>query len=255
MDEFIVPFRNSSGNTVPLVMVRGNHETYGREWYKYLEYFAMPEPGRDGYGMFRIGEVCFVVLDFCDDAPNTPQPSTRCFHDFEPYISRQTKWLKRAVKSAVFREAKFRIVLAHGTPVGDSREYLPGHVRQVIDPVFGSREPEAKIHLYLGGHIHRPFRSIPCKAACYSVCDPRKLQVPHPVIGEEYAFPVVIMGGPSKITQEIFHATCIKVDVSENRIDVSSFDINNQEFDRFSIDEEGRIFAEKRRDDFKYFEY
>jgi hypothetical protein len=215
----------------------------------------MPEPGRDGYGMFRVGEVCFIVLDFCDDAPNIPQPSTRCFHDFEPYISHQSKWLKRMVKTPAFREAKFRIVLAHGTPVGDSKEYLPGHVRQVIDPVFGGKEPAEKIHLYLGGHIHRPFRSIPNKAACYSVCDPRQLPVPHPVIGEEYAFPVVIMGGPSKITQEIFHATCIKVDVSESRIDVSSFDINNQEFDCFSIDEDGRIFAEKRRDDFKYFEY
>ena len=257
MDEFIVPFREYSGNSLPLVMVRGNHETYGREWYKYLKYFSLPDPGRDGYGMFRIGEVCFIVLDFCDDAPNIPQPSTRCFHDFEPYISRQLKWLKRAVAAApVCRDAKFRIVLAHGVPVGDSKDYLPGHVRQVIDPVFGGKEPLSKLHLYLGGHIHRPFRSIPFAAACYSACDPRKLPDPHPKVGEEYSFPVVITGGPSRIvTNPEFQATSIKVDVSGSQINVSCYDINNQEFDRFSIAPDGSIFGEKRRNDFKYFEY
>ena len=256
MDGFIMPFRRMSSNSLPLVMVRGNHEIYGRESLKYLDYFSMPSPGRDGYGMFRIGEVCFIVLDFCDDAPNVAQPSTRCFHDFEPYLAAQSRWLRRAVASPACREAKFRIVLAHGTPLGDSKEYLPGHVRQIIDPVFGGAEPQVKIHLYLGGHIHRPFRSIPYREACYSVFDPKALATPHPKLGSKYGFTVVTTGGPSKIiTVPETQATSIRVDLLADRIDVTSFDLNLEEYDRFSVDENGSVFNEKRRSDFRFFEY
>ena len=256
MDKFIVPFRNITGNTTPLVMVRGNHENYGREWYKYLEYFSMPQPGRDGYGLFKIGDVCFIVLDFGDDAPNIAQPSTRCFHDFKPYIASQRKWLKRMIDTPECRNAKFRIVLAHATPLGDSKEYLPGLVREITEPFFGGKEPLVKIHLYLGGHIHRPFRSIPFKAACFSSCDPRKLASPHPKIGEEYGFTVVTTGGPSRLENMAgFQATSIKVDVNGDRMNVSCFDFDNKEYDRVSIDCDGRVFAEKSREDFRYFEY
>ena len=147
MEEFILPFRQCTGNRVPLVMVRGNHELYGRESLRYFDSFSAPPPGREGYTLFRWGEVCFFVLDFCDDAGNLPRPSTRWLHDFEPYLAAEARWLRRAVELPLCRDAKFRIVLAHGLPYGDAQSYLPDHVRQLIDPLFGGAHPAVQIHL------------------------------------------------------------------------------------------------------------
>ena len=91
MDAFIVPFRQITGGNMPLVMTRGNHEIYGKDSNRYFEYFTPPYPGREGYYMFRWGDVCFFSLDFCDDAGRVPAPSTRQFHDFEPYIAAEAK--------------------------------------------------------------------------------------------------------------------------------------------------------------------
>ncbi|MBE6406471.1 MAG: hypothetical protein E7040_10690, partial [Lentisphaerae bacterium] len=180
MDEFIEPYRKYTDNKLPLVMVRGNHEIYGKESNHYFDYFTPPCEGREGYYMFRWGDTCFIVLDFCDDYGWIKPPSTRQFHDFEPYIAAEAKWLKKAVELPICKDAKYRIVLAHGVPVGDTQEYMPSHVRQVIDPVFSGAEPKVRIHLWLGGHIHRPFRSIPLTNSCYSMVDVADFAEPHP---------------------------------------------------------------------------
>ena len=179
-------------------MVRGNHEIYGKESNTYFDYFTPPGEGREGYYMFRWGEVCFFVLDFCDDDGWLPPPSTRQFHDFAPYIAAEARWLKKAVQLDMCKTAKYRIVLAHAVPVGDPESYMPGHVRQVIDPLFSGQDPAAKIHLWLGGQVHRPFRSVPFTNSCYSMVAPAALHLPHPLVGIKYGVTVFITGGPLK---------------------------------------------------------
>jgi hypothetical protein len=56
-------------------------------------------------------------------------------------LEAESAWLKNAVHLPICRDAKFRIVLAHGIPVGDSKDYMPGHVHQIIDPIFGGKDP------------------------------------------------------------------------------------------------------------------
>ena len=243
IEDFVMVCREASGNRVPLLTVRGNHEIYGKDTNRFFDYFTAPEPGREGYFLFRYGEVCFIVLDFCDDAPRMPFPSTRCLHDFEPYLAKEARWLKRAVQLPMCRDAKYRIVLAHGCPVGDSKEYMPDHVRQVIDPVFAGRDPEVKVHLWLGGHVHRPFRSIPGENACYSPIAPDDFRpgLKHPRIGDRYHFPVLIAGGPIKSLPDNFQLTSFKVEVAQDAVTVSARDRYGKEYDRIAVAPDGQV--------------
>jgi hypothetical protein len=255
MDEFIEPYRKYTDNKLPLVMVRGNHEIYGKESNHYFDYFTPPCEGREGYYMFRWGDTCFIVLDFCDDHGWINPPSTRQFHDFEPYIAAEAKWLKKAVELPICKDAKYRIVLAHGIPVGDPQQYMPSHVRQVIDPVFGGAEPKVKIHLWLGGHIHRPFRSIPLSNTCYSMVDVADFAEPHPKVGERYNFPVVVTGGPNAKLPDSMTFTSMYVEVKPEGISVRCYDRFCKEFDSFSIAPDGSITEGKRSEEFKFYEY
>ena len=206
--------------------------------------------------MFRWGDVCFLVLDFCDDHPRQDPPSTRQYHDFEPYLAAEAKWLKNAINLPMCRDAKYRIVLAHGIPVGDGREYMPNHVRQVIDPVLKGENPHLKIHLWLGGHVHRPFRSIPLKNACYSMLKPEDfLGGSLPPLGVNYNFPVVITGGPTGKLGDNMQFTSIDVEVSEKCLTVHSRDRYQNEFDCVTITPEGVITEVKRNEEFCYYEY
>ena len=257
MDSFIVPFRQITDGKIPLVMTRGNHEIYGKDSNRYFEYFTPPYPGREGYYMFRWGDVCFFSLDFCDDAGRVAAPSTRQFHDFEPYIAAEAKWLKKAVELPMCRSAKYRIVLAHGLPSGDAQKYLPGHVRQAIDPVFGGCDPVCPIHLWLGGHIHRPFRSIPGKRAFYSAVPPEK--IPHgdaiPDAWNNYNFPVLATGGPTGRLGENMQFTSFEVAVTSESITVRCLDRDQKEFDRIVIAPDGRIMEDAPGAPMMYFEY
>lgn len=257
MDSFVVPFRQITDGCMPLVMTRGNHEIYGKDSNRYFEYFTPPEPGREGYYMFRWGDVCFFSLDFCDDAGRVPAPSTRQYHDFEPYIAAEAKWLKKAVQHPMCRDAKYRIVLAHGLPAGDVLSYLPGHVRQVIDPVFGGSDPLCPIHLWLGGHIHRPFRSIPGKRAYYSAVPPEKFagKTPVPDRWNNYRFPILATGGPTGRLGKNMQFTSFEVSVTSDGITVCCLDRDQQEFDRIVIAPDGSILCDAPGDAMQYFEY
>ncbi|MBO5762173.1 MAG: metallophosphoesterase [Lentisphaeria bacterium] len=281
MDEFIVPYREITKNQLPLVMVRGNHEIYGKDSNRYFEYFSPPYPGREGCYMFRWGEVCFIVLDFCDDAPRVPAPSTRQYHDFAPYLEEEKLWLEKAVKLSVCQEAKYRIVLAHGVPVGDDTVYMPENIRKVIDPVFAGKDPAVKIHLWLGGHTHRPMRSIPGKNAFYCSVAIEKFvkdislrkKLPHYIhpdglptedfvrektllsVGERYHFPVVVTGGPNSLFPENMQFTAIEVKVTKEKLIVKSFDRYQKEFDAFTIAPDGFVEEIRRAEEYKKREY
>ena len=257
IEDFVMVCRQASGNRIPLVMVRGNHEIYGKDTNRFFDYFSPPEPGREGYCLFRYGEVCFIVLDFCDDKPRVPFPSTRCLHDFEPYIAREAHWLAQAVELPICRDAKYRIVLAHGTPLGESHTYLPDHVRQVIDPVFAGSDPKVKIHLWLGGHVHRPLRSIPGENACYSPIAPDDFRPgrKHPRIGINYHFPVLIAGGPKESLPDRLQLTSFKVEVAPDAITVSARDRYGKEFDRIAVNAGGCVTELFREDFFQHWEY
>jgi hypothetical protein len=242
IDKFVNFFRAGCNNSMPLVMVRGNHEIYGRDSNRYFKYFKSPRTIEQSYFMFSYGDVCFIVLDFLDNGPFQKAPSKRVRYDFGPHFAAQKRWLTKAVESPEFQTAKYRIVLSHGIPLGDIMKamYMPNNVRDTIDPLFGSANPKYKIHLWLGGHIHRAFRSLPLQNSFRSVVDfSQKNQ--HPAIGENYAFPVMVMGGPLPRIPEAFTLTGMQVTVDSSFITVKHFDRNGKLFDHIKIAPDGKV--------------
>ncbi len=244
MDGMFMPLRGLTKDRLTLVPVRGNHEIYGRDSNRFFEYFAAPAPGQGAYWLFRYGEVCFLCLDFCDDHGPRPAPSHRALHDIEPYIAEEAEWLREAVELPQCRGAKYRVVLAHGVPVGDPCEYMPAHVRQVVDPVFAGPNPRCRIHLWLGGHVHFPQRSIPGERAVRAWQHPAEFYKGRYEIhyhGEDYHFPVVVMAGPLAKNPPELQLSSLAVTVDENGITVAQHDRDGQEFDRFRVGADGAV--------------
>ncbi|MBE6364903.1 MAG: metallophosphoesterase [Lentisphaerae bacterium] len=237
--DFTELFREVSGGTLPLVMVRGNHEYYGHDSDRYFEYFSMPEPGEDSYGIFRIGEVCFFILDCGDDSPRRPAPSVWMLHDIEPFLEAEAKWLATAIEHPMCRTAKYRVVFCHGIPLGDPLEYLPGHVRKLIDPFFAGKDPVCKIHLFIGGHVHYPFRSFPGENCCRTAL-PEALHG-HPANGEKYYFPVITVSGPRENLPDGLEQSGIRVQMEREMLEVVSFDRTGREYDRIEILPDGSV--------------
>ena len=242
---------------MPLVMVRGNHEIYGRDSNRYFKYFKSPRTVEQSYFMFTYGEVCFIVLDFLDDSPRKPAPSTRSQFDFDPFFKAQTKWLKAAVESAEFKQAKYRIVLCHTAPLGNLWRYLPGNVRSCIEPLFTGDNPKYRIHLWLSGHTHRAFRSIVRQNAARSVLDVNfNPKAKHPAIGEKYPFPVVVMGGRNWRVDQAFQQTALQVKVRSGLLEVLHYDNTGKLFDHIKIAPDGKVtevYADEER--FKKYNY
>ena len=245
MDELFMPLRGLTKDRMTLVPIRGNHEIYGRDNNRFFEYFTAPSPGQGGaYWLFRYGEVCFICLDFCDDHGQRPSPSHRALHDIDPYIAEEADWLKEAVELPQCKSAKYRVVLAHGVAVGDPCEYMPAHVRQVVDPVFAGPNPPCRVHLWLGGHVHFPQRSIPGECAVRAWRHPAEFYKGRYDIhyhGEDYLFPVVVMAGPLPKNPPELQLSSLAVSVDVDGITVVQHDLNGQEFDRFRVGPDGAV--------------
>ena len=230
----------------PLVAVRGNHEMYGKDTERFFDYFsAPPELGREGYYAFRCGDVCFAALDFCDDEGRCPWPSTRALHDIEPYLEQEERWLRDLVEQPFWREAKWRIVLAHALPVGDFKKYLPDHVRKMIDPLFGGDPPPYRIHLWLGGHIHYAMRSIPGKNQIRSAVAPEARYPDIRADIRKYPFPVAAVSGPGRLNPPGHETSFFAVTVEPERLTVRAIDNTGKQFDSVTISSSGEVIGEE----------
>jgi len=240
----------------PLVAVRGNHEMYGKDTSRFFEYFTPPpELGVEGYYAFRCGDAFFFALDFCDDDGRCPWPSTRALHDIDPYLEREARWLKNVIRQPACRDARWRIVLAHGVPAGDFKSYLPDHIRKVIEPVFGGSSPECRIHLWLGGHIHYAVRSIPGKNQLRTTVDP-ELRYAGNERGADIScwhFPVCAVSGPSRLNPPSLVNSFFSVAVKPDRIEVDSYDIEGKRYDRFAVSSSGEILEEQPSESFRLY--
>lgn len=134
---------------VPMYYARGNHETRGLFATSFQHYFSPKEPHL--YYMFRQGPVCFLVLDTGEDKPDTDIEYSG-ITDYDNYRNEQAEWLKEAVRTPEFRDAKFRIVIAHMPPQPvKGLWHGPQEVLDKFVPILN----EAGIDAMLCGHLHR----------------------------------------------------------------------------------------------------
>lgn len=134
---------------VPMYYARGNHETRGLFATSFQHYFSPKE--QHLYYMFRQGPVCFVILDTGEDKPDSDIEYSG-ITDYDNYRTEQAKWLKEAVQSEIFQNAKFRIVIAHMPPQPIKNLWHgPQEVLDKFVPILN----EAGIDAMLCGHLHR----------------------------------------------------------------------------------------------------
>ncbi len=135
---------------IPMVFVRGNHETRGVFARSLHRYFSFGDPHY--YTMFEHGGVCFLVLDGGEDKADTDKE----YHglvDFSRYLEIQTRWLQTVTQMPAFREARFRVVLVHIPPLhaGDARHNRDKYLQENWGPILD----KGNVDLVLSGHTHK----------------------------------------------------------------------------------------------------
>ena len=227
---FLDTWLRETGNSAFFVPVRGNHEYWGRESSDWFTYF-----GRS-YGGFRMGPAYYLVLDAGEDSPPAPRearPTGRTF-DAEGLLREQRAWLEAAVQTPDFREAAFRVVLAHGSPYGAGSAPMQAALRRLTDDFFRGREPAFRIHLWIAGHIHAYRRTLPGTRADKAMIPINRDHFD----GSDYAFTVVTVDGPGKGGLD---TSGLLVTAESDRLSVEAMDERGRVFDRFSVDPEGKI--------------
>ena len=132
---------------IPLVVTRGNHDGRGSYAPHWLDLF--PTPTNESYYLFRQGPVCFLVLDGCEDKPDS---DIRYYGlaASDAYRAQEAAWLERTVRSEEFRSAEYRIVLIHMPPDAEGW-YGCRETARLFVPILN----RAGIDLMLCGHYHR----------------------------------------------------------------------------------------------------
>ena len=170
----------------PIMFCRGNHEPRGKFSYSLIDYF----PTSDGhfYQLYKVGDVCFLVLDCGEDKVDSDIEYSG-LADFDAYREEEAEWVNKVVQSDVFKQAKARIVLSHiPFTTGDWHGAL--HLRKLLLPVLN----RSNIDLMLSGHEH-----------VYSF---------HPV-NDELRFPTIVND----------NETLVKCNINQNGIQVEVIDL------------------------------
>jgi acid phosphatase type 7 len=190
----------SFASTVPMLWVRGNHETRGKFARQLPAYLASPN-GRY-YFSFDHGPVHFVVLDAGEDKFDD-YPAYGGLVNFTRYRREQGEWLKAEVKTKAFRRAKYHVVFCH----------MPFPSKEAADPTrhseantfvgmadafaqFGRTLDKAGVDLMISGHLHSP-----------------AIIQPEP---GRHRYPIVLGGGPKGDNR-----TLIRVNVSSRELEAA----------------------------------
>ena len=133
--------------SVPMFASRGNHELRGRDAIKWLDYFSTPTG--TPYYTFSIGKFFFIVLDACEDKPDTDIEYSGIVAS-KPYLDRQSKWLKQVLASEECVNAEVRIVFCHVPPERNGWYGAAQMCDLLVEPLNG-----ADIDAMFCGHIHK----------------------------------------------------------------------------------------------------
>lgn len=132
----------------PMYYARGNHETRGEFATSFQRYFSPKESAL--YYTFRQGPVCFIVLDTGEDKPDS-DIEYYGITDYDSYRTEQMEWLKTLGDHPDFKDAKFKVVIAHMPP---SKVKTIWHGQKEVMTKFVPTLNELGIDLMLSGHLH-----------------------------------------------------------------------------------------------------
>ena len=137
----------SLDGSIPMFASRGNHELRGRDAIKWLDYFSTPTG--TPYYTFSVGKYFFIVLDACEDKPDSDIEYSGIVAS-KPYVERQSKWLKQVLASDECKNAEVRIVFCHVPPETNGWYGAAQMCDLLVEPLNS-----ADIDAMFCGHIHR----------------------------------------------------------------------------------------------------
>ena len=135
LERCLRPASELFASRTPLLLVRGNHETRGafaRELGRYLD---LPD-GRFYYS-FDHGPVHFIVMDTGEDKEDGHWAYSG-LTGFDAYRQKEAEWLAREVASPAWRQARFRVLVAHMPFFGNERTRVEGHGPADVRQRWGS---------------------------------------------------------------------------------------------------------------------
>ena len=149
----------------PMYYARGNHETRGLFATSFQHYFSPKEPHL--YYLLRQGPICFIFLDTGEDKPDS-DIEYHGITDYDNYRTEQAEWLAQAVQSEEFREATFKVVIAHMPPLPDNDIWHgQGEVLEKFVPILN----DAGVDMMLCGHLHQYLNNKPTEKVHFPVID------------------------------------------------------------------------------------
>ena len=192
LERCLRPASELFASRTPLFLVRGNHETRGafaRELGRYVE---LPD-GRFYYS-FDHGPVHFIVMDTGEDKEDGHWAYSG-LTGFDAYRQQEAEWLAREVASPAWRQARFRVLIAHMPFFGNERTRVEGHGPADCRIRWGAILNGAGLDLHIAGHTHRTDWVEPAAGAS--------------------TFPVAVGGGSAKGSN-----TLTRVNVSPDALEV-----------------------------------
>lgn len=129
----------------PFYYVRGNHETRRIFAPMFHRYFSPASPNL--YFTVRRGPVLLVMLDTGEDKPDSDLEYAG-ITDYDTYRTQQAEWLKGVLESPEYREAPYKVIVAHIPPYGG------WHGNEEVNKKFMSLLRTAKPDIMLCGHLH-----------------------------------------------------------------------------------------------------
>ena len=147
----------------PMYYARGNHETRGLKASSFHTYFSPKEPNL--YFTLRQGPVYFVFLDTGEDKPDS-DIEYHGITDYDNYRTEQARWLEQVVRSDEFRQAPFKVVVAHMPPVPEEDMWHgQAEVMEKFVPILN----KAGSDLMLCGHLHSYLHTEPSAKIAFPV--------------------------------------------------------------------------------------
>jgi hypothetical protein len=135
---------------VPLIYLRGNHETRGAMSHLLKDYVAYVKEGIS-YGALNLGDTRLLFLDPGEDKPDTDN-AYQGMANYQDYREEQARYLDIELNSPAFTSAARRIVIYH-IPTFSSIMHSRGAYNPCLS-LWGAKLNAANLDLSMHGHTH-----------------------------------------------------------------------------------------------------
>ena len=155
---------NVAKGAVPIVFVRGNHDTRGRLSHFYTDFF--PANGKNTYFTFSVGPIDGIALDCGEDKPDDYfygaeydfKPAYSGINRFSPFRRRELAWLKAQKEM----KKPYRLAISHICPMQTARRAGSDFdIERDVYTEFSKELSRLGTQAMLCGHIHKAYFMMP----------------------------------------------------------------------------------------------